>query len=59
MQLITDFSRAGNLNETDWENGLHALETLVSGQGKGSEFTGWIRLPFSYDTQEEIQELSS
>lgn len=52
MQLITDFSRAGNLNETDWENGLHALETLVSGQGKGSEFTGWIRLPFSYDTQE-------
>lgn len=52
MLLTTDFRHAGNLTEEQWEEGLSALETLVSGQGQGSEFTGWIRLPFSYDTEE-------
>lgn len=52
MQVKTDFSRAGTLTQNDWNEGMEALKTLVSGQGKGSEFTGWIRLPFSYDTAE-------
>ena len=52
MQLKTDFRQAGEATKAQWDEGLAALDTLLSGEGRGSEFTGWIRLPFSYDTEE-------
>lgn len=34
------------------EETLKARETLVSGTGAGSEFTGWVNLPVDYDKEE-------
>lgn len=52
MRLKTDFTQAPGIADAQWEEGLHALQTLVSGEGKGAEFTGWIRLPMNYDKEE-------
>lgn len=52
MGLKTDFSLAMQATEAQWDEGLSALNTLLSGKGKGAEFTGWIKLPVNYDTAE-------
>ena len=52
MQLTTDFSQAIQVTDEQWDEGLKALEVLLSGEGEGAEFTGWIKHPVQYDQEE-------
>ncbi len=36
----------------DYTAAINALRTLKDGSGAGSEFTGWLRLPETYDRAE-------
>ena len=49
-----DFSNAGFDREFQEKKALvqEALQTLVKGEGEGSDFTGWIKLPRDYDKEE-------
>ncbi|MDX2414709.1 MAG: glucose-6-phosphate isomerase [Bacteroidales bacterium] len=50
MKLLTDYSNCLNFVEEDTilkagNDAMVQLETLLSGEGKGSDFLGWINLP--------------
>lgn len=49
--IKVDLKGCGEL-APDREKALSAVEMLNKGTGKGSDFTGWVRLPFDYDREE-------
>lgn len=36
----------------DYDSALKALDTVLTGNGPGSDFLGWVNLPFDYDKKE-------
>lgn len=46
-EFVTDFSLAAMTEEAK-----RAFDTVYSGSGAGSDFLGWLRLPYDYDKEE-------
>jgi len=52
MIRIDNTNAQGFLDCLDFEKAYSAIDTLVHATGAGSEYTGWVDLPNSYDKEE-------
>jgi len=50
--MIKVKNEGAGLGALDFTKAYDAIEMLKTGSGRGSEFTGWINLPFDYDRDE-------
>ncbi len=49
---ISGISNVVDPSKIDREGAIKALQTLKNRTGEGSDFTGWLDLPYSYDNEE-------